>query len=872
MASLTPAFRLTGYWRALLRVLLAGALLIGLVGPTLKSEAAPTATTWHVAVTGNDANDCQTPATACRNIKRAIDKATSGDTILIGEGTFAENLNIFKSLTLQGAGADVTFIDGNSLATTAIIAGAGENIVVTLMDLTVQNGRSSGDYGGGLLISGGAVNLSNVIISNNVAPTGGGGIFSLGSLTLNNVSLIDNVSEGDQRGGGLYNLGTATLTDVTVAGNSANLGGGIGNAGVLTLTTSAISNNRASDGAGIYNVGSGARFVSINNTYIGNQATGAGGAIYNATLTIDTGSLITASLAATSGGGIYNTSAGQLILNGTTLRNNQATSTFGGGLSNGGLVTLTAVIVRGNTAAGGNGGGIYSFGTYGSLSLVDTLVADNRAVNGGGIYAASISGTLTLVNSQVTNNQSDVHGGGLYSNIAANLTAATVSNNHADSGSGGGIYHAAGQLSIARGTLANNQALTGSGGGLFNGATATLNDATLQHNQSDNGGGLYNSSSGRLNAANSTWYLNSAAQRGGGLYNQGALTLTQSTLYSNTTTSQGGSGLYNANAASAQLTNVTLSYNTALGSTTGAIRNDGGALNVLNSTISDNAAPALTGGGIALANTLVALSLGGDNCAAAVTSTGYNLSSDSSCGLSATGDISNTDPLLGPLSNNGGATLTRSLLPNSPALDAGNDANCPSVDQRGIARPQGDHCDIGAYEIIGFNNSVTATVGAGGCLTSTTSISQTDLIGTLHVGVNLTFEPRGELRVNLYSPDNSPIQLLGATGGAGQNLDVLWDDDALLPVGVENHSIEAPFYKYVRAPDQSLTPLFDRSLRGDWRLEICNLSSGVTNTATLNRWSLEVPSFGSPKVYLPIVLNRWPLAPSFDLYLPIVQR
>jgi len=91
-----------------------------------------------------------------------------------------------------------------------------------------------------------------------------------------------------------------------------------------------------------------------------------------------------------------------------------------------------------------------------------------------------------------------------------------------------------------------------------------------------------------------------------------------------------------------------------------------------------------------------------------MTSDGYNLSSDSTCNFSNTGDLNNTDPLLGPLQNNGGPTETMALLRGSPAIDAGNPIGCTdnldhllTTDQRGMPRP--DHedtsgCDMGAYE------------------------------------------------------------------------------------------------------------------------------------------------------------------------------
>ena len=83
---------------------------------------------------------------------------------------------------------------------------------------------------------------------------------------------------------------------------------------------------------------------------------------------------------------------------------------------------------------------------------------------------------------------------------------------------------------------------------------------------------------------------------------------------------------------------------------------------------------------------------------------GYNLDNDDSCGLSATGSITNTDPLLSSLADNGGETETHALQFDSPALDAIPAANCATTaDQRGIARPQNGLCDIGAVEMMPFN-------------------------------------------------------------------------------------------------------------------------------------------------------------------------
>ena len=92
----------------------------------------------------------------------------------------------------------------------------------------------------------------------------------------------------------------------------------------------------------------------------------------------------------------------------------------------------------------------------------------------------------------------------------------------------------------------------------------------------------------------------------------------------------------------------------------------------------------------------------GTNVSGNFTSQGYNLlgSTNGGSGFGGSGDIINTNPLLGPLADNGGSTLTLALLPGSPALDTGTSLGTPSTDQRGIARPQGSVVDIGAFESV----------------------------------------------------------------------------------------------------------------------------------------------------------------------------
>ena len=105
---------------------------------------------------------------------------------------------------------------------------------------------------------------------------------------------------------------------------------------------------------------------------------------------------------------------------------------------------------------------------------------------------------------------------------------------------------------------------------------------------------------------------------------------------------------------------------------------------------------------MSLTGTILSGSTDGANCvgAAPVETTGYNLDSGTSCALGLPTDLSSTHPKLAPLADHGGPTMTMALRAGSPAIDHGGTATtgCPATDQRGVPRPQGPACDIGAFE------------------------------------------------------------------------------------------------------------------------------------------------------------------------------
>ena len=327
-----------------------------------------------------------------------------------------------------------------------------------------------------------------------------------------------------------------------------------------------------------------------------------------------------------------------------------------------------------NTIVGGTQSGEPVFKITGAtVTLAEMTIADG---DGGGI--SSSSATVTIENST----------------ISGNLVF-----------EGGGINNDGGMMTITGSTISANSA-TGGGGGIVNSndGTLTITNSTINSNMAEEGGGIVNSES-TITITDSTINGNSAmGSFGGGILNfSGTVTIENSTIGSNM--SDGGGGIFN-DSGTMTITNSTINGNSAGSSGVGGgITNDGGTMAIEFSTISGNTAS--EGGGIRkvgmlveLSNSIVANNPSGGDCAGNITSQGYNIDSDNSCSLTAVGDLPNTNPLLGTLQNNGGPTETQALLTGSPAIDAGNpDCPPPATDQRGVTRPQGTQCDIGAFEL-----------------------------------------------------------------------------------------------------------------------------------------------------------------------------
>ena len=438
---------------------------------------------------------------------------------------------------------------------------------------------------------------------------------------------------------------------------------------------------------------------------------------------------------------------------------------FGGGILNGGSLSIMSCIIRDNVAPT-VGGGILNSHTNGgaTLTITDSTITANRADTGGGI---SSDEPLTIAHSTISDNIAFVTAGGIFSggNIGLHapviITDSIISNNQSgnggmNDGDAGGIRHDGdGVMSIQNSTITNNttngigltkgggilsserlevinSAIAGNmagyeGGGIASSGPLTISHSSITGNTAFSlGGGISNHGVSPSNAVtdssisgnhlgNSVW-----STFGGGVYNDGSMTITNSTVSDNMNNGQmtgTGGGIYNigdGQHGSLALINSTISHNFALGDG-GAISNTG-TLTVAYSTFSGNSTQNGQGGGIATDGTNATMQIGNTilnagtlganilNNGGTITSHGYNLSSDNSGGfLTGPGDQINTNPMLGPLQNNGGPTLTHELLSGSPAINAGDPAFTPppDFDQRGPGFPRlfAGRIDIGSLEV-----------------------------------------------------------------------------------------------------------------------------------------------------------------------------
>jgi hypothetical protein len=493
---------------------------------------------------------------------------------------------------------------------------------------------------------------------------------------------------------------------------------------VFLLRSNLSGNTTVGDGGAVY--AAGGTIKLIQSTVSGNEG-GSGGGIFLGGLRGKDGaparaeissSAVSGNTALKSGGGIYNGLEGELVLTGATISGNRA-GAEGGGVSNQGKSSLTAT--RGTVAenvAGDYGGGVAAESEAPAAFDGVTFASNSAGAGGGGGLYTDLRGEVTVIASTFERNTTVGDGGGLALHSLGNITVAdTAIRDNESSGHGGGVENSAMNVVFARTTVSGNAAAL-DGGGIHSTSSGefVLRESTIAENAGEVGGGFANVADSTLMVADTTFRGNEARANGGGLANapDSAVLIARSTFERNAAAGSGGAYFDLADGPS-EIENSTLSGNSAA-TAGGAIHHDAdGVLRLVHVTIWGNSAP--TGGAIStvesdhvptvpptpnpavvLRNSIVAGSLDGGGCDAILTTEGGNLDGGDTCGLRHARDRRNRDPGLLPLARYGGLTRTHSLAAAGPAVDTAV-GPCHLTDQRGVARPQGSGCDIGAHEL-----------------------------------------------------------------------------------------------------------------------------------------------------------------------------
>ena len=346
-------------------------------------------------------------------------------------------------------------------------------------------------------------------------------------------------------------------------------------------------------------------------------------------------------------------------------------------------LTINGLGANNLTISGNNASRVFNIDDGNTSNLIDVeieglTIAEGEAQRAGGILNNE---NLTITNSAISSNFAADTGGGIENRGTLAITYSTISDNTGGTDVGG--IENSGTLTIAYSTISDN---------ITNGAFA---------------GGIRNL--GNLEVLNSTISGNSARGAGGGISNSGTLEVTNSTISGNSAGTAGG-GIYGSS-GSLMVTNSTITDNVANSDADNSFDpsggDDGGGIKILSGTAevkntiiagnfdipnndgTGNVHPDVSGN-----FTITDSNLIGDGTG----STGFVNGVNENIVGSSTNPI---DPLLGPLQNNGGPTFTHALLPGSPAINAGNNANIPegiTTDQRGEPRIVGGTVDIGAFE------------------------------------------------------------------------------------------------------------------------------------------------------------------------------
>lgn len=699
-------------------------------------------------------------------LRDQVAAASPGDTInfsVTGAIMLTNSIIITQNLTIAGPGAGSLAVSGlgQDLQNTFSIFQIS-NGIVAISGLTLSDGNAThlgtNQFGGAVYMTGGAVTMTSNAFLNNFTPNGSGGAIyvSGGSLAIVSSSFSNNYAEGGSGGAIDMSSGSLTVTNSIFLINSAAVGQGGAicvSGGSVAVADSIISSNSAGNGGGICSAGTAmiASSVIFGNTAQSNSvALGIGGGIFNlGSMTIvnstisSNAAMNTVDTTSTYGGGGVNDRGTMLTIANSTITLNSAY--FGGGIDNGtGTLNLSNSIVASNTAVMG-GSDIEGTVTSGGYNLTGQNPRLGPLANYGGPTPthALLAGSPAIgagdPNFDATSTPYDQRGPGFPRVSGGGLCIGAFQLEPNQTGSNFIVNdltdHDYGSCGPTNGSLREAIKYSPAGTAITFGVTGTIpltmDELLISNNLTITGPACAPGITVSGNNASRIFTLIQAAANVSPTVNFSTLTLSGGNGVSSTNSGYGGA-VYIAPSVFANITNCTLSGNTAT-IYGGAIRNDG-TLTIANSTFSGNSASngggvflnkstltaasctitgnsaTSTGGGIflslvgnnslSLSNTIVAgNSAATDPDLKGTVKTGdYDLVQNTAgATLSGSHNVTGQSALLGPLAWNGGPTQTCALLSGSPAIDAG--STTLTTDQRGVTRPQGPADDIGAFEL-----------------------------------------------------------------------------------------------------------------------------------------------------------------------------
>ena len=631
----------------------------------------------------------------------------------------------------------------NTTTSASGFAGGG---ILNYGTLTVQRSTIAGnetDVGGGIYGHGGAsTTILDSTLSDNFARDSGGGIYTIGELTVVNSTLSGNRAIGD--GGGIADFtgDRIALTNVTVVFNQADAdgdgvgtGGGLRVSGDTVLHNSIVAGNTRGTGSagneinGVVHASSSHNLIGTfltssdaggmspanGNLYVGNDvhlgplADNGGQTKTHALLprssAIDAGSNLQAVLANLTtdqrgenryrdgGSGSLHVDIGayeavdqpKVFVVTTELDEDD------GGLGLGQGDSLREVIQAANENVGADTI-VFNLPAQTVVTIAAGLpaITDELVLRGPGTNALIVQSSAAF---RTIGNDSTLEVSGLsfqglrFANWGELvITDSVISENKCLASFGFGCIVGAifppGQV-IVSGIA---------GGAIFNDGTLILRRSTVSNNADSGGGfgggGIYNGLNGTATIVDSTISENESSLHGAGIHNSGQLTILNSTISGNQASGSGG-GIYNL--GTVQSVNATIAFNDA--------ENGGGVSGAA---------------GVTLRNSIVAENIGGELTGMVEEASSYNMIGITALNSGPTGlspqkgnIFVDRYALLGPLADNGGSTWTHALLPGSPAIDRGSNANAAaanlSIDQRGEERFRDGgsgaaQVDIGAYE------------------------------------------------------------------------------------------------------------------------------------------------------------------------------